>query len=67
MLTVFAAQASLLVQNALLVDELRRENDALQADASSEPVRRASSAPAPRMREVYRRIEKVAAHRHLAC
>ncbi len=39
-LTVFAAQASLLVQNAMLLDSLRRENVALQEAVAVEAVRR---------------------------
>ena len=59
-LTVFASQASLLVQNALLLDGLRRENEALrlavQQNQFGDIIGAGSS-----MREVYRRIDKVAA------
>ena len=59
-LTVFAAQASLLVQNAMLLDSLRRENVALKEAVSSKQYGDLIGAGAS-MREVYRRIEKVAA------
>jgi transcriptional regulator with GAF, ATPase, and Fis domain len=59
-LTVFAAQASLLVQNALLLDSLRRENVALKEAVQSKQYGDLVGAGAS-MREVYRRIEKVAA------
>ncbi|HEX9244325.1 MAG TPA: sigma 54-interacting transcriptional regulator [Anaeromyxobacter sp.] len=59
-LTVFAAQASLLVQNALLLDSLRRENVALKEAVESKHYGDLVGAGAS-MREVYRRIEKVAA------
>jgi transcriptional regulator with GAF, ATPase, and Fis domain len=59
-LTVFAAQASLLVQNALLLDSLRRENVTLrEAVATRKYGDLVGSGPS--MREVFRRIEKVAA------
>ncbi len=58
-LTVFAAQASLLVQNALLLDALRRENVALREAVSSKQYGELIGSGAS-MREVYRRIEKVA-------
>ncbi len=58
-LTVFAAQASLLVQNALLLDSLRRENVALKEAVSSKQYGELIGSGAS-MREVYRRIEKVA-------
>jgi transcriptional regulator with GAF, ATPase, and Fis domain len=57
-LTVFAAQASLLLQNALLLDSLRRENVALREAVSSKQYGDLIGAGAS-MREVYRRIEKV--------
>ncbi len=60
LLTVFAAQASLLVQNALLLDALRRENVALKEAVQSKQYGDLVGAGAA-MREVYRRIEKVAA------
>jgi transcriptional regulator with GAF, ATPase, and Fis domain len=59
-LTVFAAQASMLVQNALLLDALRRENVALREAVTSKQYGELIGAGAS-MREVYRRIEKVAA------
>ncbi|HET8542532.1 MAG TPA: sigma 54-interacting transcriptional regulator [Anaeromyxobacter sp.] len=59
-LTVFAAQASILIENALLLDSLRRENVALKEAASSRQYGDLIGAGAS-MREVYRRIEKVAA------
>jgi len=59
-LTVFAAQASLIVQNALLLDGLRRENVALREAVRSRQYGELIGAGAS-MREVYRRIEKVAA------
>jgi transcriptional regulator with GAF, ATPase, and Fis domain len=58
-LTVFAGQASLLVQNALLLDSLRRENVALKEAVSSKQYGDLIGAGAS-MREVYRRIDKVA-------
>jgi transcriptional regulator with PAS, ATPase and Fis domain len=59
-LTVFAAQASLLVQNAMLLDSLRRENLSLKEAVSSRQYGELIGSGAS-MREVYRRIEKVAA------
>jgi transcriptional regulator with GAF, ATPase, and Fis domain len=59
-LTVFTAQASLLLQNALLLDSLRRENVALKEAASSRQYGDLIGAGAS-MREVYRRIDKVSA------
>jgi transcriptional regulator with GAF, ATPase, and Fis domain len=59
-LTVFTAQASLLVQNAMLLDSLRRENVALKEEVQSKQYGELIGAGAS-MREVYRRIEKVAA------
>jgi transcriptional regulator with GAF, ATPase, and Fis domain len=59
-LTVFSAQASLLVQNAMLLDSLRRENVALKEAVQSKQYGDLIGAGAS-MREVYRRIEKVAA------
>jgi transcriptional regulator with GAF, ATPase, and Fis domain len=59
-LTVFSAQASLLLQNALLLESLRRENVALRDAVASRQYGELIGAGAS-MREVYRRIEKVAA------
>jgi len=59
-LTIFSAQASLLLQNALLLDDLRRENEVLREAAESRRYGELVGAGAS-MREVYRRIEKVAA------
>ena len=58
-LTVFTAQASLLVQNAMFVDHLRRENVALREAVASKQYGELIGAGGS-MREVYRRIEKVA-------
>ncbi|WP_242340009.1 MULTISPECIES: sigma 54-interacting transcriptional regulator [Anaeromyxobacter] len=58
-LTVFAAQASLLVQNGMLLDSLRRENVALREAVSSKQYGELIGSGAS-MREVFRRIEKVA-------
>jgi transcriptional regulator with GAF, ATPase, and Fis domain len=59
-LTVFAAQGSLLLQDAHLVEALRRENVALKEAAAVRQYGDLIGAGAG-MREVYRRIEKVAA------
>jgi transcriptional regulator with GAF, ATPase, and Fis domain len=59
-LTVFAGQASLLVQNALLLDALRRENVALREAVETKQYGDLVGT-GPSMREVYRRIERVAA------
>jgi len=59
-LTVFAAQASLLVQNALLLDSLRRENVALREAVTTRQYGDLVGSGAS-MREVFRRIERVAA------
>jgi transcriptional regulator with GAF, ATPase, and Fis domain len=58
-LTVFSSQASLLLQNALLLRDLRRENEALREAIESRRYGELLGAGAS-MREVYRRIEKVA-------
>jgi transcriptional regulator with GAF, ATPase, and Fis domain len=58
-LTVFAAQASLLVQNAMLLDSLRRENVALREAVTTRQYGDLVGSGAS-MREVFRRIEKVA-------
>jgi transcriptional regulator with PAS, ATPase and Fis domain len=57
---VFSAQASVLLENALLHDSLRRENVALKEAVSSRQYGDLIGAGAS-MREVYRRIDKVAA------
>jgi transcriptional regulator with GAF, ATPase, and Fis domain len=59
-LTVFAAQASLLVQNALLLQGLRLENEALRQAVKRSQFGEIIGAGGS-MREVFRRIEKVAA------
>ena len=59
-LTVFAAQASLLVQHALLLHGLRRENDALRQAVEQSRFGEIIGAGTS-MREVFRRIERVAA------
>jgi transcriptional regulator with PAS, ATPase and Fis domain len=58
-LTVFASQASLLVLNAMLLDSLRRENVALKEAVESKQYGDLIGSGSS-MREVYRRIEKVA-------
>jgi transcriptional regulator with GAF, ATPase, and Fis domain len=58
-LTVFASQASLLLQNALLLRDLRRENEQLREAVENRRYGEMLGS-GPSMREVYRRIEKVA-------
>ena len=59
MLTVFAAQASLLVRNALLVNELKLDNRSLHDRI--EQIRFGEIIGAsPRMQEVFRKVQKVA-------
>ncbi len=58
-LTVFASQASLLLQNALLLRDLRRENEELREAIENRRYGELLGA-GPSMREVFRRIEKVA-------
>ncbi|HET8732411.1 MAG TPA: sigma 54-interacting transcriptional regulator [Anaeromyxobacteraceae bacterium] len=58
-LTVFASQASLLLQNALLLRDLRRENEELREAIDQRRYGELVGA-GPSMREVFRRIEKVA-------
>ncbi|HET9036688.1 MAG TPA: sigma 54-interacting transcriptional regulator [Myxococcaceae bacterium] len=58
-LTIFAAQASLLVQNALLLDELRADNRGLRARLEQQRFGDLLGS-CPGMQEVYRQIEKVA-------
>jgi len=59
-LTVFSAQASLIIANALLLDELRVENlrlgERLEAQRFGEIV-----GTSPPMQQVYRKVEKIAA------
>jgi len=59
LLTIFAAQASLLIRNAMLMNELRRDNHELRqqlAQGRYGEILGACSA----MKEIYRRIDKVA-------
>jgi transcriptional regulator with GAF, ATPase, and Fis domain len=59
-LTVFAAQASLIIANALLLDEIRHDNQRLTAKL--EELRFGEIVgSSPAMQEVFRKIEKVAA------
>jgi transcriptional regulator with GAF, ATPase, and Fis domain len=58
-LTIFAAQASLLVQNALLLDELRADNRGLRERLEHQRFGDLLGS-CPGMQEVYRQIEKVA-------
>ena len=58
-LTIFAAQASLLVQNALLLDELRADNRGLRERLEHQRYGDLLGS-CPGMQEVYRQIEKVA-------
>jgi transcriptional regulator with GAF, ATPase, and Fis domain len=58
-LTIFAAQASLLVQNALLVNELKLENVTLKARLEEHTYGDIVGA-CQSMREVYKRIDKIA-------
>src|SRR5262249_537304 len=57
-LTIFAAQASLLVQNALLLDELRADNRGLRERLEQQRFGDLLGS-CPGMQEVYRQIEKV--------
>ncbi len=59
-LTVFSAQASLIVANALLVDELRVDNATLASRLERIRFGEIVGTSAP-MQEVYRKVEKVAA------
>jgi len=59
LLTIFAAQASLLVQNALLLDELRADNRGLRERLEQRQFGDLLGS-CPGMQEVYRQIEKVA-------
>jgi transcriptional regulator with GAF, ATPase, and Fis domain len=59
-MSVFAAQASLLVRNALLVNDLRLDNRSLQRRI--EQIRFGEIlGSSPRMQEVFRKVQKVAA------
>ena len=60
LLTIFAAQASLIVRNALLLNELRTESAQLRKQLQEARYGDLIGA-CPGMREVFRRIEKVAA------
>ncbi len=60
MLTVFAAQASLLLQNALLVNELKWDNVELRRQLEDQRYGGIVGA-CPGMRDVYRRVDKIAA------
>jgi transcriptional regulator with GAF, ATPase, and Fis domain len=58
-LTVFASQASLLVRNALLVNDLKLDNRSLQSRI--EQIRFGEIlGSSPRMQEVFRKVQKVA-------
>ncbi|MBI2896186.1 MAG: sigma 54-interacting transcriptional regulator [Deltaproteobacteria bacterium] len=59
LLEVFAAQASLLVKNALLLDALRTDNQALREELESVRFGELLGA-SPAMLEVFRRVQKVA-------
>ena len=59
-LKVFAAQAALLVQNALWVDELKTRNESLSHDLQQQRFGEIIGASAA-MNEVFRQVEKVAA------
>ncbi len=58
-LTIFTAQASLLVQNALLVNELKLENTSLKGKLEDQTYGEIIGSCAG-MRDVYRRIDKIA-------
>ena len=60
MLTIFASQASLLIRNALLVNELQLDNRSLQERI--EQIRFGEIlGSSPPMQEVFRKVQKVAA------
>ncbi len=59
LLGIFASQASMLVQNALLLDELRIRNRSLSAELKKQRFGEIVGASAS-MREVFRQVEKVA-------
>jgi transcriptional regulator with GAF, ATPase, and Fis domain len=58
LLSIFAAQASMLVQNALLLDELRLRNRSLSAELQQQRFGEIVGS-SPSMLEVYRKVEKV--------
>ncbi len=58
-LTIFAAQASLLLQNAMLVNDLKIENLELKKKAEEQQYGEIIGA-CPGMRDVYKRIDKIA-------
>ncbi|MHB8416477.1 MAG: sigma 54-interacting transcriptional regulator [Myxococcales bacterium] len=60
LLTIFAAQASLIVRNALLVNELRTESAQLKKQLQESRYGELIGS-CPGMREIFRRIDKVAA------
>lgn len=57
--TVFASQASLLIRNMMLLDELRADNRALREEATGKQFGEVIGA-SEAMQEVYRKIRKVA-------
>lgn len=59
LLGVFAAQASMLVQNALLLDELRLRNTSLTEELKKQKFGNIVG-NSPKMMEVFRKVEKVA-------
>ncbi|MFH0899911.1 MAG: sigma 54-interacting transcriptional regulator [Pseudomonadota bacterium] len=59
-LTVFASQASLIVRNALLVNELKLDNRALHEQLEQVHFGEITGA-CPSMQEVYRRVQRIAA------
>ena len=61
MLTIFASQASLIVANALLLNELQLDNERAARAARAASASARSSARRPPMQEVFRKVEKVAA------
>ena len=63
-LTIFASQASLLIRNALLVNELQLDNRSLQERIERMRFGEILGA-SPVMQEVFRKVQKVAGHRHL--
>ncbi len=59
MLTIFAAQALLLIQNALLVNDLKLDNTTLRKRLEDQRYGEIVGA-CPSMRDVYRRVDKIA-------